>query len=204
MSMGKEYRKNANACMELAKTAKSETEREVLSDFARSWLQAAVNAESSDECKFRTNLCGQGKIGTLIQMLRIGSMERPSRCSMSAIPAEHAAVTTGTIEAKTSDGLSSHEGFSKLASRLFVSGLAPAIIRWPAQRPPNSRRLSPRQVDQREAAGGPRPARDKGRGPFLNSAYPSCEAMIREQLAIATVAFAISFVAITEVLLSLM
>jgi hypothetical protein len=30
MSMGKEYRKNANACMELAKTAKSETEREVL------------------------------------------------------------------------------------------------------------------------------------------------------------------------------
>lgn len=46
MSMGKEYRKNANACMELAKTAKSETEREVLSDFARSWLQAAVNAET--------------------------------------------------------------------------------------------------------------------------------------------------------------
>jgi len=32
--------------MELAKTAKSETEREVLSDFARSWLQAAVNAEN--------------------------------------------------------------------------------------------------------------------------------------------------------------
>jgi hypothetical protein len=32
--------------MELAKTAKSETEREVLSDFARSWLQAAVNAET--------------------------------------------------------------------------------------------------------------------------------------------------------------
>jgi hypothetical protein len=46
MFMGKEYRKYANACMELAKTAKSETEREVLSDFARSWLQAAVNAES--------------------------------------------------------------------------------------------------------------------------------------------------------------
>jgi len=46
MLMGKEYRKYANACMELAKTAKSETEREVLSDFARSWLQAAVNAES--------------------------------------------------------------------------------------------------------------------------------------------------------------
>ena len=46
MSTGKEYRKNANACMELAKTAKSETEREVLSDFARSWLQAAVNAEN--------------------------------------------------------------------------------------------------------------------------------------------------------------
>ena len=46
MLMGKEYRKYANACMELAKSAKSETEREVLSDFARSWLQAAVNAES--------------------------------------------------------------------------------------------------------------------------------------------------------------
>ena len=46
MSMGKEYRKNANACMELAKAAKSETEREVLSDFARSWLQAAMNAET--------------------------------------------------------------------------------------------------------------------------------------------------------------
>ena len=46
MSMGKEYRKNTNACMELAKTAKSEAEREVLSDFALSWLQAAVNAES--------------------------------------------------------------------------------------------------------------------------------------------------------------
>jgi hypothetical protein len=46
MLMGKEYRKYANACMELAKTAKSETEREVLSDFARSWLQAAVNAET--------------------------------------------------------------------------------------------------------------------------------------------------------------
>lgn len=46
MLMEKEYRKYANACMELAKTAKSETEREVLSDFARSWLQAAVNAET--------------------------------------------------------------------------------------------------------------------------------------------------------------
>ena len=46
MLMGKEYRKYANACMELAKTAKSETEREVLSDFARSWLQTAINAES--------------------------------------------------------------------------------------------------------------------------------------------------------------
>jgi hypothetical protein len=46
MLIGKEYRKYANACMELAKSAKSETEREVLSDFARSWLQAAVNAES--------------------------------------------------------------------------------------------------------------------------------------------------------------
>jgi hypothetical protein len=45
MLMGKEYRRYANACMELAKTAKSETEREVLSYFACSWLQAAVNAE---------------------------------------------------------------------------------------------------------------------------------------------------------------
>jgi len=52
MLMGKEYRKYANACMELAKTAKSETEREVLSDFARSWLQAAANAESGTNVNF--------------------------------------------------------------------------------------------------------------------------------------------------------
>ena len=84
MLMGKEYRKYANACMELAKTAKSETEREVLSDFARSWLQAAVNAESSDECKLRTNHCGQGKIGNLIQSFGLAEWKGSSRCSMSA------------------------------------------------------------------------------------------------------------------------
>ena len=86
-------------------------------------------------------------------------------------------------------------------------GVGFSYLRWPAQRPPTSPSLTARrcQVDQREAAGGPRPARDKGRGLFsLNSAYPFCGAMIREQFAIATVAFAISFVAITEVLLSLM
>jgi hypothetical protein len=57
MSTGKECRKNANACRELAKTAKSETDREVLLDFARSWLRAAVNAGSqTNENSEQTNV----------------------------------------------------------------------------------------------------------------------------------------------------
>src|SRR6202795_2692251 len=79
------------------------------------------------------------------------------------------------IEAKTSDGLPSQESISKLATRLFVLGFAPAIIRWPAQRPPTTPYLTARrcQVYQREAAGGPRPAQDKGRGLF--SQFKRCE-----------------------------
>jgi len=85
-----------------------------------------------------------------------------------------------------------------------VSGLAPAIIRWPAQRPPTLAVSHHGRWTSAKRQGSPDPPETKVGVSFLNSAYPSCEAMIREQLAIATVAFAISFVAITEVLLSLM
>ena len=61
MLMGKEYRKYANACMELAKNAKSQTEREVLSDFARSWLQAAANAENQTNVNSEQTIVGRDK-----------------------------------------------------------------------------------------------------------------------------------------------
>ena len=50
---------------------------------------------------------------------------------------------------KTSNGLPSHERISKLTSRLLVLALAPAIIRWPAQKPPIPPSLTARrcQVD---------------------------------------------------------
>ena len=58
---------------------------------------------------------------------------------------------------------SSQERISKLASRLFVSGLAPVIIRRPAQRPP-SRRRSPHGDARWTSAkrqGGPDPPETK-------------------------------------------
>jgi hypothetical protein len=86
-------------------------------------------------------------------------------------------------------------------------GVGSSYLRWPAQRPADSAVSSPRGDARWTSAkrqGGPDPPETKVGVSFLNSAYPFCGAMIREQLAIATVAFAISFVAITEVLLSLM
>jgi hypothetical protein len=87
-----------------------------------------------------------------------------------------------------------------------VWGLAPAILDG-QRKGRRLRRLSPHGDARWTSAkrqGGPDPPETKVGVSFLNSAYPFCGAMIREQLAIATVAFAISFVAITEVLLSLM
>jgi hypothetical protein len=82
-----------------------------------------------------------------------------------------------------------------------VWGLAPAILDG-QRKGRRRRRLSPHGDARWTSAkrqGGPDPPETKVGVSFLNSAYPFCGTMIREQLAIATVAFAISFVAITEV-----
>ena len=84
-------------------------------------------------------------------------------------------------------------------------GLAPAIL--DGQRGGTDSAVSHRTAmpggPARSGRGAPTRPRQRS-GSLFSIRYPFCGAMFREQLAIATVAFAISFVAITEVLLSLM
>jgi hypothetical protein len=74
------------------------------------------------------------------------------------------------IRAKTSEGLSSHERISKLASRLFVLGWAPTIIRWPAQRPPTPPSLTTAGGPARSGRGAP--TRPRQRSGSLFSSEP--------------------------------
>jgi hypothetical protein len=88
-----------------------------------------------------------------------------------------------------------------------VWGLAPAILdgqRKGPPTPPTPHRTAMPGGPARSGRGAPTRPRQRSGSLFSIRLVHFCGATIREQLAIATVAFAISFVAITEVLLSLM
>jgi hypothetical protein len=47
MASAKEFRQNADDCLVCAKTATTESERDIFLDMARNWLDAAARAEGS-------------------------------------------------------------------------------------------------------------------------------------------------------------
>ena len=103
--------------------------------------------------------------------VNIAKLPSVPRRILKDIPRPPNTSLAATIEAKTSDGLSSHERISTLASRLFVWGLAPAIL--DGQRKGRQlRRLSPHgdaRWNSAKQQGAPDPP---GRGSFLHWAYP--------------------------------